>query len=291
MSPGCDAAACNNTYGTASPITPYLNGSNQIALSSLRISSSTDIDWYYVVAPTGTTTTVPVTVQSSNLSSFSPSVAVYNSALQLVGKVSAPASYGATVTYTINNVAANQGYYIKVVGADLGSAGQGTYGLELNFGTSPLAPIAPPNTVVAQQPDQGGGGSSSSNTSMERSDAAMPSASTHSPGQATSGLVTGDMHMITVGSISGLGDGLTVGALPASRVPEAHAASAGAPVAPVAPFNNVIVPLLTSGSPIVVFNLTQANPGGTGPAVKDHNHALVAAIDQALAAWPGHLPA
>jgi hypothetical protein len=49
-----------------------------------------------------------------------------------------------------------QGYYFKVLAAG-GPGPIGDYGLLVNFGSQPQAPIPPPNTAVAQQPDQGGG--------------------------------------------------------------------------------------------------------------------------------------
>ena len=96
-----------------------------------------------------------VTVQSSNLSSLSPKLMVYTSALGLVGQSSAPNSMGATVSVS-TSVTAGQGYYIKVLAAG-GFGAIGGYGLLVNMGSQSQSPIPPPNTVVAQQPDQGGG--------------------------------------------------------------------------------------------------------------------------------------
>jgi hypothetical protein len=71
-----------------------------------------------------------------------------------------PNSYGATATYTVNNVRPGQVYYIAATAADLSNnvpGSNGAYGLLVNFGSQPQAPIAPPNTVVLSQPDQGVG--------------------------------------------------------------------------------------------------------------------------------------
>ena len=121
----------------------------------LDITTGGDSEWFYVTVPATTTGTMNVTVQSSNLSSLSPKLMVYNSSLGLVGQGSAANSMGATVSVS-TSVAANQGYYIKVLAAPA-TAPIGGYGLLVNVGSQSQAPIPPPNTVVAQQPDQGGG--------------------------------------------------------------------------------------------------------------------------------------
>jgi hypothetical protein len=94
-------------------------------------------------------------VQSSNLSSLTPTLAVYNSSLSQVGSASAPNTFGATISAS-EGVSSGQGYYIRVIGAG-GEAPIGSYGLLVNFGNQAQSPIPPPNTVVAQQPSVGGG--------------------------------------------------------------------------------------------------------------------------------------
>ena len=57
------------------------------------------------------------------------------------------ASLGATVTVSAS-VQPGQEYYFKVLAAS-GPGPIGGYGLQVNFGSQPQAPIPPPNTVVA----------------------------------------------------------------------------------------------------------------------------------------------
>jgi hypothetical protein len=142
----------NNMYLTATNITALTNSNEQIAIGGLDITTPGDTEWFYVTAPSSTMT---VTVQSSNLSSLSPKFQIYSSSLSLLGQTGAPGSLGATISLT-TGVQSGQGYYIKVLAA--GGAGPiGSYGLLVNFGTQPQAPIPPPNTLVLAQPNAGAG--------------------------------------------------------------------------------------------------------------------------------------
>jgi len=178
-----DAAASNNTSGTATNITSLLNTDGQVSIASLDITANTDSDWYVVTAPSDTTGTLKVTMQSSNLSSLSPKVLVYNSSLQGLASATAANTFGATVTVTISNVTAGQTFYVRSMAANGGITGIGSYGLQINFGAGTMDPVQPPDTTVAAAPDQGGG---SSNQSI------------------------GDGEMVTVGTIEAMGDALTV---------------------------------------------------------------------------------
>jgi hypothetical protein len=151
-----NAGKRDNTYMTATNINSTINSSSQIAIPGLDITTAGDSEWFYVNVPASTSGTMSVSVQSSNLSSLSPEVQVYSSALSLVGQASAQNSMGATVSVSNISVKASQGFYIKVMAAG-GPGPIGGYGLLVNFGSPTQAPIAPPNTVVAQQPDQGSG--------------------------------------------------------------------------------------------------------------------------------------
>jgi Matrixin len=144
----------NNTYITATNIDSFVKNA-QIAISGLDITTAGDTEWFYVDVPTSSTGTMSVTVQSSNLSSLSPKLQVYTSQLGLMAQAGTVASLGATVTVSAN-VRPGQGYYFKVLAAG-GPGPIGDYGLLVNFGSQPQAPILPPNTVVSQQPDRGGG--------------------------------------------------------------------------------------------------------------------------------------
>jgi Matrixin len=145
----------NITYMTATNITPNIGANSQIAIPSLDMTTPGDSEWFQVTVPSSTTGTMKVTVQSSNLSSFSPKLMVYTSSLGLVGQAAAVNSMGATVSVS-TTVAAGQTYYVKVLSAG-GYGPIGGYGLLVNMGSQSQSPIPPPNTVVAQQPDKGGG--------------------------------------------------------------------------------------------------------------------------------------
>ncbi len=152
-----DAIASNDTFQTPTVITSQIDGNAQIRIPSLDIGAL-DHDWYYVVAPAGSTGTMTVTAQSTDLSLLSPRVYVHASSLALLGQASST-GYGGTVTVTVNGVSPGQGFYFRVNAASGASASTGNYGLLVNFGSQAIAPIAPPNTTVAGQPDQGGGSS------------------------------------------------------------------------------------------------------------------------------------
>ena len=163
----------NNLSFTATNINSYINSSLQIAIPGLDITTTGDSEWYFVNVPSGTSGTMTVTVQSTNLSSLSPSVAVYSSSLVLVGQASAPGSLGATITVS-SSVQSGQGYYVKVLAAG-GPGPIGGYGLLLNFGNQPQSPIPPPNTVVPQQGNQAGGVTNNAVAAISSSSAAISS--------------------------------------------------------------------------------------------------------------------
>jgi hypothetical protein len=149
-----DATASNQTTGAATSLTSYLNGLGQISLPNLDITTPNDADWFYVVAPSGTTSTMTVTMQSSGLSTLSPSLTLLNSSMTSWA-VASSLNYGDTITASFSGISAGQGFYIKAAPASVtNSKGVGAYGLQVNFGTSPMDPIAPPVTIVPEQPNQ-----------------------------------------------------------------------------------------------------------------------------------------
>lgn len=154
-----DAVASNQTTGAATNITSGLNSLGQISLPNLDITTPNDADWFYVVAPSGTTSTMTVTMQSKDLSTLSPSLTLLNSSMTS-WSVASSMNYGDTITATFTGISAGEGFYIKAGPASgTNSHGVGAYGLQVNFGTSPMDPIAPPGTVVPEQPSQRAGSS------------------------------------------------------------------------------------------------------------------------------------
>jgi hypothetical protein len=146
----------NSSFLTATNLNSSITSAAQVSLGGLDITTASQSEWFTATVPSTTTGMMTVTVQSSNLSSLAPKLAVYNSSLGLVGTVSAPNTLGATISLTVPSVQAGQQYYYKVFQAG-GPGPIGGYGLLVNFGNQSQAPIPPPNTVVAQQPDLGGG--------------------------------------------------------------------------------------------------------------------------------------
>src|SRR5262249_19646488 len=128
----------------------------QVAVSGLNLSGTQEYDYFYVTVPSGTTGTMTVSMQSTNLSSVSPRLTVLCDNKVAIGTSSLPNSYGATATVTVTGVTPGQGFYIRCSAAS-GMGSYGAYGLEVNFGSGTQPPIAPPITVVAQRPDHGGG--------------------------------------------------------------------------------------------------------------------------------------
>ncbi len=201
----------NSSYLTATNLNSYITSTAQISLGGLDITTSSQSEWFTANVPSSTSGTMTVTVQSSNLSSLAPKLDVYNSSLALVGQVSAPDTFGATITLTVPNVSSGQQYYFKVLQAG-GPGPIGGYGLLVNFGSQSQSPIPPPNTVVPSAPDEGSGGITS-NALISGVSAAIGT-----PGLVTIGALQGWAVSYTEGSSSVLG-GLTPSSTAAENGP------------------------------------------------------------------------
>lgn len=154
----------NYNATNAASLNSMIDASGQVNLPGLDISSTSDQDWFKVTVPAGTTGTMVVTMQSTDLSLLSPRVQVYNASVQSLGFSAAAGAYGSTVTVSIGGVSPGQVYYVRATAANSGPTGAGGYGLQLNFGSGTQEPIEPPDTRVAAQQSQGGG---SSNLSID----------------------------------------------------------------------------------------------------------------------------
>ncbi|HXG12095.1 MAG TPA: matrixin family metalloprotease [Gemmataceae bacterium] len=156
-----DAVASNDSFLTATPLTNLIDSTSLTALTPyLDITTTADMDYYTVVAPTLTSGTLRVNVQSRGLSLFRPAVSVYASdTLTLLASASSGTVYnGSTLSLTINNVSPLQQFYIVIDGADNTAFGTGRYALTLNFGTGsdPVVPL-PDTRVLNGTVLQGGG--------------------------------------------------------------------------------------------------------------------------------------
>jgi len=156
-----DAAASNGTFATASNITSTINTStNTATVTGLDITTRSDVDYYKFTAPAGTASTLQVGVQSQGLSLLMPSVTVYAADQStILGSASDTGYTGSTLNVSINNVTANQVFYVKVTGNEASPFGTGKYALTLNFSTGANPTVPLPNTQVANgNPIHGGGG-------------------------------------------------------------------------------------------------------------------------------------
>lgn len=196
-----DAFEPNNSVTKSASITSYIDANSQIRLANLDVSTTYDNDWFTVVAPANAVSTMTVSMQSTNLSSLSPKLLVYNSGLSLLGSDSKPNTYGATATVTVTGVTPGQRFYFRAGGANYGPTSSGGYGLLVNFGSGSMAPIAPPNTVVLEKANQGGG---SSNQTIG------PIASAMGFGSAIGTTVLGS-NTVQIGDLVGVGETLAHG--------------------------------------------------------------------------------
>jgi hypothetical protein len=238
-----NAGRRDNMYMTATNINAAINVSSQITLPGLDITTAGDTEWFFVNVPASTSGRMSVTVQSSNLSSLSPGVQVYNSSLGMVGQAIARNTMGATASVSNVTVAAGQGYYIKVMAAG-GPGPIGGYGLLVNFGWQPQAPISPPNTVVVQQPDAGAG---SINNGVTVSGPGL---------QAARPVFT------TIGSLSGWAEVL-------NSPPPAPTPVTAPPVSPV---TQPVTPNPIATAPPPCITVVDPAPAPTLPAPTTHGH-------------------
>ncbi len=230
----------DNSPFTATNLNSKIGSNAQIAVPSLDITTAGDSEWFYVNVPSTTNGKMTVTVQSSNLSSLSPSLAVYNSSLSLIGSASAPNSMGATISVTDSSVSTGQGFYIKVLAAT-GYGGIGGYGLLVNFGSQTQSPIAPPNTVVAQQADQGGGAVTNAKLAMGPVD---PDGGSDSHGSSP-------VHT-TIGGLTGWTEGQAVASLApvVTIIPSAPPSYVTPPTPSVTPISLVVTPVADTSMPV-----------------------------------------
>jgi hypothetical protein len=141
-----DAAASNGTFAAASTLP--VNTSTNTALVTADISTTADVDMYNFTAPSGSASSMTVTVQSQGLSLLSPKLYVYNSNQQQIGFSSGAGQYGTTLSVSAN-ITPGQQYYVKVQAAETTAFGTGVYALIVNTGTGASPTVSPPNTQTA----------------------------------------------------------------------------------------------------------------------------------------------
>ncbi|SIO24396.1 Matrixin [Singulisphaera sp. GP187] len=150
-----DATPNNVGLSSAIDLSSLIDPQGRVSYAFGYVTKLANPEYYKVTVPSTTTGTMTVTMQSSLLSSLTPRLSVVNSAQQTLGTVTGTGLYGATISFTVNNVVPGETYYLVAKAAKSGPGENGAFGLLINFGNSYLPPITPYDTTVAQQPDQG----------------------------------------------------------------------------------------------------------------------------------------
>jgi hypothetical protein len=156
-----DAQGLGNSFATAVNVNSLIDPVAHTALvNNLDHTTTSELDYYTFNAPSTTSSTFSVTVQSSGLSLFTPNLTIYAAnQTTVLGSASGLGQYGTTLTVNISGATPGQQYYALVQGADTSAFSTGRYALALNFGSNPT-PTAPSPIVVIPNgnPINGGGG-------------------------------------------------------------------------------------------------------------------------------------
>jgi hypothetical protein len=152
----------NNSFATATNLTSQIDPTYLTSVqNNLDLTSTANAEYFTFAAPTGTTGTLTLNVQTKGLSMLRQAVTVYAANESTVlGSASSAGAYGGTIqSLTIGNVTQGEVFYVKVAGADTTAFGTGDYAMTLNFGGGANPAIQFPNTQVANgNPIHGGGG-------------------------------------------------------------------------------------------------------------------------------------
>ncbi len=262
------ADGSNNSFATAtnvsSSIDPVLLTG---VVNNLNITSTAASDYYTFTAPLLTTSNMTVTVQSTGLSLFTPSVTVYAADQQaILGSntfqlASGALEDGATLSVNISGVTAGTQYYVVVQGADSTVFSTGAYALTLNFGIlpNPTAP-SPYTTTLNGSPLKSSGGQ----------------ADVGDPGRAAPADATLVSSLLSHGSSVGAPlPGTATGIVPAPVVP-----TAAAP-APTSAAGSAVVPAGTNGD--ITGVMGEPSPAAT-PALDASGDASPLLLPPALPA-------
>lgn len=156
-----DLAASNETTSTAKLVTLDTT-SKALVINGMDLTTSTDIDYYKFVVPTGSTTTLKATVVSTGLSLLSPKVEIIVGTTTKATGAAGATEYGSAelATYTnATDLAAGKTVLIKVSSANsLAAFKTGKYALILNMGTGADPVYTKPTTTLANGTTQSSGG-------------------------------------------------------------------------------------------------------------------------------------
>jgi len=157
--------ASDGTFATAANVNSLINTTTQTALvQNLDLNTLSQAECFTFNAPSGTTGTLTLNVQSSGLSLLSPKVTIYASdETTVLGSASGLGQDGTTLIVSLSGVTSGEQFYVKVQGADSTVFSTGNYALTLNFGSgsSPTVPL-PSTTTANGNPITGGGGEADS---------------------------------------------------------------------------------------------------------------------------------
>jgi hypothetical protein len=155
------AQGLGGSFTTAVNLDPLIDPvAGTALLSNLDHTTIPELDYYSFNAPSRTSSTFSVTVQSSGLSLFSPNLTVYAAdQTTVLGSASGLGQYGTTLTVNVTGAAPGAQYYALVQGADTTAFSTGRYALGLDFGSNPI-PTGPSSiiTIPNGNPISGGGG-------------------------------------------------------------------------------------------------------------------------------------
>jgi hypothetical protein len=155
-----DSVLPNDSFLTATPLTTLIDPTALTAVTgALDVTTTSDVDYYTVVAPTNSTS-LAVSVRSSGLSLLRPSLTVYAAdQTTVLGSATSTSYTGDTLTVNLANVTAGQQLYFKVAGADTTAFGTGAYALSMSLGGAALPAVTLPSTQLLNGATlQGGGG-------------------------------------------------------------------------------------------------------------------------------------
>ena len=128
---------------------------NQIKVEWLNMHQTGMSEWFWVTIPTTNSGRMEVRMQSTGFSSLSPHLEIYDTALTYRGGATS-SKFGDTITATLTSFYPGQIFLIKASSGTGGSTGM--FGLQVNFGSTPLPPLVTAYTVTPWQPNLGGGG-------------------------------------------------------------------------------------------------------------------------------------
>jgi len=140
----------NSTWQTSTDLTGYINSiSKTVLMTNLDISGYTVPEWFVVQAPSGTTSTPMILVQTKLQSMLFPSVEVFSGGNEIAsGSVGYPWN-GSLLVVNLSGITAGQMLYIEVGGDTTCPFCVGNYALALNFGTGATPSVGSPYTTTA----------------------------------------------------------------------------------------------------------------------------------------------